>query len=197
MKPLFPALAIMALLISGSTTVRAADSPAGAIGFRSNEIHTPNAAELRLDAPLGVRWWLGAQKLGLDLGFGLGTHKNELADKNTNDWSIDAGIPVSLKSWERARVIVRPGVNYTSQEDYVPGSSLGTFEKITDKFMTVTGEIEAEVFLVENVSVSASEGLGFVNYNPGESGEKSTTDFATFGRNFTSVGFHVYMWGSK
>jgi len=197
MKSLFPMLASIALMASVSTSVRAADQASGGLGFRSNEIHTPNAAELRIDAPIGVRWWLGAQRVGLDLGFGFSTHKNEAADKNANDWSIDAGIPLSLKSWEHVRVIARPGINYTSQDDYVPGAVLGTFEKITDKFTTVTGEIEAEVFLAENVSVSASHGLGIVYYDPGESGEESTTDFTTFGRNFTSVGFHVYMWGGR
>lgn len=197
MKSISQVSAILALLVIGSAPAFAAESAAGGLGFRSNAIHTPNAAELRLDAPVGVRWWLGAGKVGLDLGVGLATHHDDLADKNTTDWSIDAGIPIALKSWERVRVIARPGINYTSQEDYIGGSTAGTFEKITDKFTTVMGEIEAEVFLVDNVSVSASEGLGFVSYSPGEAGEKTTTDFTTFGRNFTSVGFHIYMWGSK
>jgi len=194
---LFPVVAITALLVTGSTPARAAESDAVGLGFRTNAVHTPNAAELRLDAPVGVRWWLGPQKVGLDLGVGFASHHDELADKNTSDWSLDAGIPIAIKTWERVRVIARPGINYTSQEDYVPGSTVGTFEKITDSFTTVTGEVEAEVFLIPNVSLSASEGIGWVSYKPGEGGEKTTTDFTTFGRNFTSVGFHVYMWGGK
>jgi len=194
---LFPVVAITALLVTGSTPARAAESDAVGLGFRTNAVHTPNAAELRLDAPVGVRWWLGPQKVGLDLGVGFASHHDELADKNTSDWSLDAGIPIAIKTWERVRVIARPGINYTSQEDYVPGSTVGTFEKITDSFTTVTGEVEAEVFLIPNVSLSASEGIGWVSYKPGEEGEKTTTDFTTFGRNFTSVGFHVYMWGGK
>jgi hypothetical protein len=197
MKSLFPVAVVTALLVAGSTPVLAAESAAGGLGFRANAIHTPNASELRLDAPVGVRWWLGPQKVGVDLGVGYASHHDDLADKNTSDWSLDVGIPIALKSWERVRVIARPGINYTSQEDYVPGSTAGTTEKITDKFTTVTGEVEAEVFLLENVSLSASEGIGWVSYDPGESGEKTTTDFTTFGRNFTSVGFHVYLWGAK
>ena len=134
MKSLFPVAVVTALLVAGSTPVLAAESAAGGLGFRANTIHTPNATELRLDAPVGVRWWLGPQKVGVDLGVGYASHHDDLADKNTSDWSLDVGIPIALKSWERVRVIARPGINYTSQEDYVPGSTAGTTEKITDKF---------------------------------------------------------------
>lgn len=196
MKSLFPVVVITSLLVASSTTVHADEmtSAAGGLGFRTNAVHTPNASELRLDAPVGVRWWFGPQKVGLDLGVGFASHHDELADKATSDWSVDAGIPIALKRWERVRVIARPGINYTAQEDYINGSTPGTFEKITDKFTTITGEVEAEVFLVQNVSLSASQGIGWVSYSPGEAGAKTTTDFSTFGRNFTSVGFHVYMW---
>jgi len=196
MKSLFPVVLIAALMVVSAPSVRAEgeSAPIG-LGFHTNAVHTPNATELRLDAPVGVRWWMGPQKWGLDLGVGYASHHDDLADKNTADWSLDAGIPIALKRWERVRVIARPGITYTSQEDYVPGSTAGTFEKITDKFTSFTGEVEAEVFLVQNVSLSASEGIGWVSYNPGESGDKTTTDFTTFGRNFTAVGFHVYMWG--
>src|SRR6185436_5697209 len=180
MKSLFPVAVVTAFFVAGSTPVLAAESAAGGLGFRANAIHTPNASELRLDAPVGVRWWLGPQKLGLDLGVGFASHHDDLADKNTTDWSIDAGIPIALKKWERVRVIARPGINYTTQEDYISGTVPGTTEKITDKFTTVTGEVEAEVFLVQNVSLSASEGIGWVSYSPGEAGSKTTTDFTTF-----------------
>ena len=197
MKRLFHVVTVMALSVIGSAVGQAADQASGGLGFRSNDIHARNASELRISAPIGVRYWLSGQKVGLDLGFGVSTHKDAAADKNTTDWSIEAGIPFRVKSWERVHVIARPGVNYASQEDYVPGSTPGSFEKITDKFTTFVGEIEAELFLVENVSVSASSGIGVVSYKPGESGAKTTTDFTTFGQNFTSVGFHVYLWGGK
>ncbi|MBI1798145.1 MAG: hypothetical protein HYR73_00485 [Candidatus Eisenbacteria bacterium] len=191
--------AAIIVLGAGSSSARAAEHAAGGLGFRSNDIGAANASELRIDAPIGVRWWLNGQKLAIDLGVGVASHKDEAAGENTTDWSIDAGVPILIKGWDRAKVIFRPGINYASQEDFVPVSVVPplTFEKITDKFTTVTGEIEAEVFLVDQVSISASEGIGWVNYKPGEAGGESTSAFTTFGRNFTRVGFHVYLWGSK
>jgi hypothetical protein len=197
MKRLIQLVMIMALAITSSSVAGAAEHKSLGLGFRPNDIGARNADELRIGAPIGVRWWLGEQKVGIDLGFGFSSHKDEAADKNAYDWSIDAGIPICVKTWDRVHVIARPGFDYASQQDFTPGLTPGTFETITDKFITVSGEIEAEVFLVDNVSVSASHGVGFVHYKPGESGGTSTTDFGTFGRNFTQVGFHVYLWGTQ
>jgi hypothetical protein len=59
--------------------------------------------------------------------------------------------------------------------------------------MVIQGELEAEVFLVDNVSVSASQGFQFTNFDPAVGG--SETDFGTTGANFTNLGFHVYLFG--
>ena len=55
-------------------------------------------------------------------------------------------------------------------------------------------EPEAEVFLADNFSVSASNGIGFTNTDPGGAGS-SETSFSTFGNNFTNIGFHFYFFG--
>ncbi|TMQ73675.1 MAG: hypothetical protein E6K81_03530 [Candidatus Eisenbacteria bacterium] len=199
MKRLIRLVAIIALAVTCSSVAGADEHNSGGLGFRPNDIGARNADELRIGAPIGVRWWLGEQKVGIDLGFGFSSHKDEAADKYSHDWSIDAGIPICVKRWDRVHVIARPGFDYASQQDFVAVVTAvpGTFETITDKFITISGEIEAEVFLADNVSVSASHGVGFVNYKPGETGATSTTDFGTFGRNFTQVGFHVYLWGKQ
>jgi len=198
MKRLVLFAAITTLAFASGAPARAAEGTIG-LGFRSNSIDARNASELRISAPLGVRCWLN-QQVGIDLGFGLSTHKNEAADENATDWSIEGGIPWCFKSWDKVHVILRPGVNYTQQEDIQESTDIEgnvVFTKIKDKFVTATAELEAEVFLADNVSVSASSGIGLVNYKPGEAGAKATTDFATFGRNPTQVGFHVYLWGAK
>ena len=55
--------------------------------------------------------------------------------------------------------------------------------------------ITYEVFLVDNFSVSASHGIGFVSFEP--VGGDSETSFTTIGRNFTTVGFHMYFLGGS
>ena len=61
--------------------------------------------------------------------------------------------------------------------------------------MTLGAEIEAEIFIVDNVSVSASHGIAFSSFNPPGPGDSEST-FSTFGNNFTQVGFHVYFLGN-
>lgn len=147
-------------------------------------------------APIGVRWWLSGQKVGIDLGLGFG---NEPAfaypDEKVSHWALDAGVPFVIHSWDRAHVILRPGLLYQSQQVEVttPPAPFNTEDATT---LSISGEIEAEIFIVENVSVSASHGIAFSSFNPpGPGGSEST--FSTFGNNFTQVGFHVYFLGSS
>ena len=149
-------------------------------------------------APVGVRWWLSGQKVGIDLGIGFG---NESAidfgypDEKISHWALDAGVPFVIHSWDRAHVILRPGLLYKSQE--VPVTAFPTpldTENATD--LSILGEIEAEIFIVDNVSVSASHGIAFESFNPPGPGD-SQSSFTTFGNNFTQVGFHVYFLGSR
>ena len=84
----------------------------------------------------------------------------------------------------------RPGILYRSQDVLTL-----TGAKDADTEFDVTGELEAEYFVIENVSLSASTGIGVQNFNPAEG--PSTTDWSTFGENFTQVGFHVYLWSPE
>ena len=83
--------------------------------------------------------------------------------------------------------VFRPGLLYQSQQvgfDADPGAGL-TFDTESQTTMTVLAELEAEIFLRDNFSVSASHGIAFRSYDPGF-GADSETSFGTFGNNFTS-----------
>lgn len=163
----------------------AAEHAAGGIGFH-NTI-----------APLGGRWWLAGQKVALDLGFG---YESSPAPNHTDEklsaWAIDVGVPLVWKSWSRAHVIFRPGLLYTSQQFETSAGPPVAFDTGDQTSMSITGEIEAEIFLVDNVSISASEGIGFESINPVGPGD-SITSFSTLGNNFTELGFHVYFLGGN
>lgn len=170
-------------LVVGASVASAQGSPEhykGALGFHN------------VDAPLGIRWWI-SDKLALDAGLGFGSEENTAVDENLTHWALDLGLPIMLKSWDRVHFMVRPGILYLSQEQVTdPGPPV-----ITDNGtqMTIGAELEAEVFLADNFSVSAAHGFGIVNTDP--AGGPSTTDWGTSGANFTNIGFHVYLFGSR
>lgn len=138
------------------------------------------------NAPLGVRWWMTGQKLAIDVG--LGFDSDEFGDERLNEFTIEAGIPVVVKSWDRVHALFRPGIMFNSQDVVVQNDtdSATTF--------TVLLEGEAEVFLADNFSVSASHGLHIESFSPAGDGDSSTA-FGLFGNDFTEVGFHLYLFG--
>src|SRR5262245_40851433 len=147
-------------------------------------------------APLGGRWWLGGEKVGIDAGFGYATAPAPgYPDEKVSNWTLDVGVPFVMKSWDRAHVILRPGLLYGSQEEVTttPPAPFGTDNQTA---FTVSGELEAEVFIVDNVSVSASEGIAYNSINPVGPGD-NITSFSTLGHNFTDLGFHIYFLGNK
>ena len=56
MKRLVLFAAILVLAFACATAARAAEEMRGGLGFRSNVIGARNADELRIGAPVGVRW---------------------------------------------------------------------------------------------------------------------------------------------
>lgn len=145
-------------------------------------------------APVGVRWWLSGQKLGIDLGVGYDRTPAPTAGEHLSTFRFDVGVPIVLKSWSRFHFLFRPGLAYESEQvdATVP---LGNFETETNKDLMITGELEAEAFLLDNFSVSASHGIGYDSFDPAGPGDKETS-FFTLGNNFTNVGFHVYLFGA-
>jgi len=160
----------------------------GGIGFRST------------DAPIGLRWWFTDQ-VGLDAAVGFTTEKlnyvdinGDPADESFSTFSVDVGMPWALKRWDKVHFLLRPGVFYTSQDDInLFFNSDGEFKEKLNTF-AVTGELELEVFLAKNASVSASHGIGFASTKLDIAGQEADTIFGTFGSNFTTLGFHVYLW---
>jgi len=164
-------------------------SAKGGLGFRSS------------DAPIGMRWWFNNQ-VGLDLGVGFTSEKINYADFTTGDpadesfstFSVDVGLPWALKRWDKVHFLLRPGVFYTTQDDVNLFFASDGVLKEKLNTISVTGEFELEVFLAKNASVSASHGVGFVSQKLDISGQEADTIFGTFGSNFTTLGFHVYLW---
>jgi hypothetical protein len=151
----------------------------GALGFHN------------IQAPLGVRWWLGSQKVALDAGLGFGS--NEDAGESYTNFTLDVGAPIVLKSWDRVHFMVRPGVAYHSQQvDVLAGPGV---DKDNDTSLEISGLLEAEVFLAENFSVSAAHGFAIQNNDPAIG--ESTTDYGTVGADFSHIGFHAYLWGGR
>ncbi len=158
--------------------------PNGGLGFHS------------ITAPLGVRWWLGEQKFGVDLGIGFQSNPAPSYDgESLTGWAVELGMPIVLKSWDKVHVLVRPGFLYESEEVQMssPPEPFATDDATT---LTIEGEIEAEVFIVDSFSVSASHGIGFYSFSPAGGGD-SETSFGTLGNNFSHIGFHVYFLGGS
>lgn len=184
MKRLILALAL--LLVFSTTNAFAATHAAGGLGFH------------RSVAPLGFRWWLGAsQKVGLDAGVGFDT--DEVDDEETLDpddttslldTAVDLGIPILVKSWDRAHFLFRPGLLWISDQEFVAD------EKERGSRIIISAELEAEVFIVDEVSVSASHGIAIDIDDPPGTAE-STTEFSSLGNDFTTIGFHVYLLGGE
>ncbi|MEO5618363.1 MAG: hypothetical protein ABIS67_11365 [Candidatus Eisenbacteria bacterium] len=196
MRRMFFAVAmVLAALTSNAFTSTAfaedGDTPHhfnGGLGFHS------------VEAPIGVRWWFAGQKVGLDLGLGYGSRpasSDGYPDENLTNYALEVGVPFVFKSWDRVHVMFRPGLLYQSSDYTISDATPPPpepFKTESATSMTIVGEFEAEVFLANNLSVSASHGIGFTSTDPGGIADSETT-FGTFGNNFTNIGFHFYFFG--
>lgn len=143
-------------------------------------------------APIGIRHWMNDQ-VGIDLGVGISSFKREFGSTTTSKnsgFSFDAGLPYCLKKWDKVHFILRPGVMYFSNTNDNPPSG----PKVKNSEFDVTGEFEAEVMVADNVSVSASHGLGFYSASDDASTKTKTSGIFSIGNGWTQVGFHVYLW---
>lgn len=149
------------------------------------------------DAPIGVRWWTAGQKIGVDLGLGYdreAANSFGFPDEHLSRFTLNAGIPIVLKSWSKVHFMFRPGISYSTQQLPDTLATLANFSTLNEKTLQITGELEAEVFLADNFSVSASHGIGYESFDPAYSDKKENA-FFTLGNNFTNIGFHVYLFG--
>lgn len=144
-------------------------------------------------APLGGRYWFLDQKVGVDFGFGLSSSPAPSYDEDLSGWAIEIGVPFVIKSWDKVHVLARPGLLYQSQEVEMsdPPEPFATDDETT---LTLLAELEAEVFIVNNFSVSASHGIGYQKFSPAGGGD-SSSGWSTLGFDFSHIGFHYYFFG--
>ncbi len=149
-----------------------------------------------VEAPVGFRYWISDQKFALDLGLGFNSVPAGIdPNEKEKSYAFEVGVPIVCHSWDRAHALIRPGILYQSQQigfDVDPGTSGVQYDTDNETTFDLLLEGEAEVFLVDNVSVSAAHGLRFRRFTPafGADGESS---FGTRGNNFTTIGFHIYL----
>ena len=154
-------------------------------------------------APLGIRWWLSGENFGIDVGVGFGSEPSGIdPNESVSHYALDVGVPIVMHSWNGVHVLFRPGLLYTSQQvgfDSDPGAGF-SFDTDNATSLSVRAELEGELFLRDNFTVSASEGIEFVtdqaaNTVPGAPDPDSQSSFGTIGREFTQIGFHIYFLG--
>lgn len=186
MKRVALILAAVVTLAPGGTArdAQAHDGRTFSLGFHS------------VEAPVGIRYWLSGQKVGLDLGLGFASEPAGIdPNEKENRYGFEFGLPLVVRSWDRAHALIRPGILYQSEQigfdadPGTPGLQYDTDSQTTTDFML---EGEAEIFIVDDVSVSAAHGIRFRRFDPGF-GADSESSFGTTGSNFTTIGFHVYL----
>ena len=177
MKKTFALTALALMLCAGAAFAAEAKT---ALGFHS------------YDAPIGIRTWFSSQ-LGLDVGVGFNsrtyTHDSPAVDDKYSGYTIEAGLPYVFKSWDKVKFIGRPGVMYSTYKQEPNG---GTTVKNTS--MNVTGELEVEYSIAENLTISMSHGVSYYSYKDDRTPENKTSGFETIGNSWSSLGFHVYLW---
>ena len=180
MRRLIGLFALPLMLAAGSTYAQEGPShPSGGLGFHN------------VEAPLGVRWWLTGGNFAIAAGIGLGSEEDVGANEDLSHWALDFGVPIRVRNWDRVHFMLRPGILYLSQEEITgPGP-----ETDNGTALQISVELEAEVFLVDRVSVSAAHGFALVNRDPAVG--ESSTDWGTTGSDFTNIGFHVYVFPNK
>ena len=146
-----------------------------------------------IDAPLGGRFWFMQQKVGIDFGLGLRSTPAPSYDEDLTGWAVELGVPIVVKSWDKVHILFRPGFIYDSQEVEMsdPPDPFATDDRTT---VALTAELEAEVFIVDNFSVSASHGIGYFDVDPAGGGDGESS-WSTLGADFSHIGFHYYFFG--
>ena len=184
------------MLVAGS--VHAQTDPMGGIGFRSSGLGT-GPLGLTLTPTLGIRQWFTGM-VGGDVGVGFLSVSDDLNGTTTDEttgFAFDVGLPISLKSWDRANFIFRPGFAYgtaTIEDRTTPTPP----NEIKATVYSVSGELELEWMIVDRVSISAATGIAYnslkLENNDTPAATLESKGFGTIGTNFTQLGFHVYLW---
>lgn len=165
----------LALLLALGASPAAAQEPHPrlGLGFRSTR------------APLGVRWWYSPDAaLDANVGF---QSTVDFEGLRLNQYVLQAGFPFALHRWPRLSAELRPGFEYAlEQQDAFQA------RRVTDHFLQADLKLEAEVFVLDRLSISGSFGFGMARRKLGSTGETQTS-WALTGANFSDVGFHLYL----
>ena len=203
MKKLITLAAAMLLVAAGSA--QAAGDTMGGLGFRSldgpTNTLTNSFVQFSTSPAIGVRHWFSEQA-GVDLAIGFtslsveGGNPSTKADEGSG-FVFDAGIPWSVRKWEKVNFIFRPGFTYGTAEAKDKLATT-TPNKETSTFLSVSGELEVEWMVAEKVSISAAHGIAYrsleLKDNGTPEGKTKVSGYDTTGNNFTTLGFHVYLW---
>lgn len=176
-----------------------AEGTMGGFGFRSGVPFNTGVVTVSAAPTIGIRHWFTSQ-MGGDLAVGFSTVSVENNGTKTDEGSgfaFDAGLPISMKSWDKVNVIFRPGVEFesaklTDKTTSAPGN------EIKATIFAVSGELEVEYMIADKLSISAAHGIAYSNTkledNSSPANELKVNGFNTIGNNFTTLGFHVYLW---
>lgn len=197
-------IALVAVAAALLASAAHAEGKMGGLGFRSGasgvSASVPGFAA-EATPTIGIRHWL-SERAGFDVGFGFVSLNQETGPPTVDTFdgtgfSFDLGIPISAKRWEKVNVIVRPGFSYgtgTLKAKTIPTPP----NELTATAMAFSGELEVEWMLAERLSISASHGIAYGSFkvedNDSPANETKLTTFQNTGDNFTSLGFHVYLW---
>ena len=195
-------IALVAVAAALLASAAHAQGKMGGLGFRSlgSSVSLPGLG-FETTPTIGVRHWL-SERAGFDVGFGFVSLNQEQGPPTVDTFdgtgfSFDLGIPISAKQWEKVNVIVRPGFSYstaTLKAKTIPTPP----NEATATAMAFSGELEVEWMLAERLSISASHGIAYGSFkvedNDSPANETKVTTFQSTGDNFTSLGFHVYLW---
>ena len=141
-------------------------------------------------APLGVRHWF-SENVGGDFGLGYSTDKTEVGpgEATTTEMRIDLGLPICFAKYDKVHFLGRPGFAWFSSTDEATGSP-----DVETTGWAASAELEVEYWMTDKLTISASHGIAFGSSENDETPVVKTSGFTTTGANFTSLGFHLYLW---
>jgi hypothetical protein len=140
--------------------------------------------------PLGVRWWVG-RNTALDVG--LGFSSDEYESYRLSRAMIRLGAPCVVSRFGRLAVEVRPSVGYGIEQQvvrFIPAT--GEVVKGNDHLIEPSLQLEAEVLVIDHLSVSGAFGFG-ATVRKSSTADETLTSWWTTAGNFAHFGLHLYL----
>jgi len=164
----------------------------GGIGFRAPITPLSFALVEPQAAPtIGIRQWFN-KRIGFDVAVGYYQAEIKPLPEKFTGYTVDACFPISIKRpSQRVNLILRPGFQWGQLEDVDETPPPITIEW---DLLGTTLDLEVEWMVADNLSLSASHGVGYFRLRDNGSPKTSRTYVGTTGSNFTELGFHVYLW---